>query len=56
MGDYYDLFFKVEYVKSGRLFCKVCKFNIGQGFLRLVVMVQVGISFYFVVEIDVDWC
>ena len=36
-----DLPYKTEYAKSGRAGCKGCKGNIGQGTLRLAVMVQV---------------
>lgn len=40
MGDHHDLPFKAEYAKSGRSSCKACKSNIGQGSLRLAIMVQ----------------
>lgn len=56
MGDHHDLPFKAEYAKSGRSSCKACKSNIGQGSLRLAVMVQVGTSLHFVAERDVDRC
>lgn len=56
MGDHHDLPFKAEYAKSGRSSCKACKSNIGQGSLRLAVMVQVGTSLHFVAEWDVDRC
>lgn len=36
-----DLPYKAEYAKSGRASCKGCKSVIGQGTLRLAVMVQV---------------
>lgn len=37
-----DLPYKAEYAKSGRASCKGCKSPIGQGTLRLAVMVQVS--------------
>ncbi|XP_048732716.1 poly [ADP-ribose] polymerase 1-like [Ostrea edulis] len=40
MGDHHDLPFKAEYAKSGRSSCKACKSSIGQGSLRLAIMVQ----------------
>ncbi|XP_055386145.1 poly [ADP-ribose] polymerase [Condylostylus longicornis] len=38
--DEKDLPFKIEYAKTGRASCKGCKTGIGQGSLRLAVMVQ----------------
>lgn len=41
-----ELPYKTEYAKSGRAGCKGCKQNIGQGTLRLAVMVQVLPQFF----------
>lgn len=40
-----DLPFVAEYAKSGRASCKICKQKIGEGSLRMGVMVQVRIFF-----------
>lgn len=45
--DLPDLPYKAEYAKSGRAGCKGCKSTIGQGSLRLAVMVQVSILIVF---------
>ena len=38
-----DFPYRAEYAKSGRSSCRGCKSTIGQGTLRLAVMVQVTI-------------
>lgn len=40
-----ELPYKTEYAKTGRAGCKGCKMNIGQGTLRLAVMVQVQLFY-----------
>lgn len=45
-----ELPYKTEYAKSGRAGCKGCKMNIGQGTLRLAVMVQVTTKFSYFIE------
>lgn len=47
-----ELPYKTEYAKSGRAGCKGCKQNIGQGTLRLAVMVQVLIQFFNIILIN----
>lgn len=45
-----DLPYKAEYAKSGRASCKGCKSAIGQGTLRLAVMVQVSYIMIFILK------